>query len=112
MNTWLIGVDIDVSDLEFPSHFLIQSETLELAEAGVIYMGSTWWDECLEESDSCRWVYRSGRSVWLHSITLLDDAESSILQGLKFLDTWIVTGDTKTPSVRSRFDEHWSEFTR
>lgn len=41
MNTWLIGVAIEVCDLEFPAYFLIQAECLEQAEAGVVYMGST-----------------------------------------------------------------------
>lgn len=112
MNSWLIGVDIEVSDIEFPAHFLIQAENLQLAEAGVVYMGNTWWDEFLEESDGCRWSFRSGRAVWFHSITLLDDAEASILQGLKFLDTWVVTGNSAAPRVRSPFDEDWTEFTR
>lgn len=112
LSTWLIGVDIEVFDIEFPANFLIQAENLPQAEAGVIYMGSTWWNECLEESDACRWRFRSGRAVWFHSITLLDDAEASILQELKFLDTWVVTGDSATPCVRSPFDEDWREFTR
>lgn len=112
MNTWLIGVDIEVSDLEFPAYFLIQAESLTLAEAGVVYMGSTWWQECLEESDGCRWSFRSGKAVWFNSITLLDDAESSILQGLKFLDTWIVAGDEINLRVQNLFNEHWEEFTR
>lgn len=112
MNTWLIGVDIEVSDLEFPSYFLIQAESLTLAEAGVVYMGGTWWQECLEQSDGCRWGYRSGKSVWFNSITLLDDVESSILQGLKFLDVWVVTGDLTSPRVQNQFNEQWEEFTR
>lgn len=83
MNTWLIGVDIEVSALEFPAYFLIQAESLALAEAGVVYMGRTGGRNA-RKSDGCRWAYRSGKSVWFNSITLLDDVESSILQGLKF----------------------------
>ena len=112
MNTWLIGVDIDVSDLEFPAYFLIQAESLALAEAGVVYMGRTWWPENQEESDGCRRTYRSGKPVSFNSITLLDDVESSILQGLKFLDVWVVTGDLTRPRVQNQFNEHWEEFTR
>lgn len=112
LSTWLVTLDIDVSDLEFPSHLLIQAESLALAEAGVVHMGSTWWDEYLEESDGCRWAYRSGRTIWFRSITQLDDAEASMLQELKFLDAWIVTGSQASPSVRTQYDECWSEFTR
>lgn len=112
MNTWLIGVGIEVAELEFPSHFLIQADSPELAEAGVIYMGSSWWPECPEESVSSRWAYRSGRAVWFHSMTLLDDAETAILQDLKFLDSWRITGTPEWPVVRDRFDMDWLEYIR
>lgn len=112
MSTWLIGVDIEDDERGFPAYFLIQAESLTLAEAAVVHMGRTWWQECLEESDGCRWTYRSGNAIWFHSITLLEDVESTILQGLKFLDVWIVTGDAGTPYIRNQFNEHWEEFTR
>jgi hypothetical protein len=37
--------------------------------------------------------------VWFNSIILLDDVENSILRGLKFLDTWVISGVTDTPGL-------------
>lgn len=93
LNTWLVGLIVDVGATEMMVYYLISAADLEHAEAGVMEMGRTWWPTLQREDDRHRWEYAAG-VVWFNSIILLDDVENSILRGLKFLDAWTVTGST------------------
>lgn len=42
MNTWLVGLSVDVGGTEMMVHYLISAIDLAQAEAGVLEMGRTW----------------------------------------------------------------------
>ncbi|ELH9297383.1 hypothetical protein RQW87_004300 [Salmonella enterica] len=111
LNTWLVGLSVDVGGTEMMVYYLISATDLEHAEAGVLEMGRTWWPSQNREDDRHRWEYATG-VVWFNSIILLDDVENSILRGLKFLDAWNVTGTTDAPVLRDEWDNDWRDITR
>lgn len=111
LNTWLVGLSVDVGGTEMMVYYLISATDLEHAEAGVLEMGRTWWPALQREDDRHRWEYPEG-VVWFNSIILLDDVENSILRGLKFLDAWTVTGSTDMPVLREEWGNDWRDITR
>jgi hypothetical protein len=50
--------------------------------------------------------------VWFNSIVLLDDAENSILRGLKFLDVWVISGTPDAPVIMDEYGNDWRDITR
>ncbi|CFB71329.1 TPA: hypothetical protein ACLFOO_004353 [Yersinia enterocolitica] len=111
MNTWLVGFNTEISGVEVATHVLIQAESLTIAEAAAMYMGCTWWPDLQKDDGGYRWQFPGG-IVWFNSILLLDDVENTILHGLKFLDTWIVSGTPESPVVRDEFAGDWFDYTR
>ncbi|EDI4631254.1 hypothetical protein NQ468_001281 [Salmonella enterica] len=111
LNTWLVGLSVDVNGTEMMVYYLVSATDLEQAEAGVLEMGRTWWPALKREDDRHRWEYAAG-VVWFNSIIPLDDVENSILCGLKFLDAWAVTGSVDTPVLRDEWGNDWREITR
>ncbi len=111
MNTWLVGFAVEISGVEMMVHHMISATSLAQAESGAIQMGRTWWDSLLREDDRHRWQYPDG-VVWFNSIILLDDVESRILRGLKFMDTWAATGVTDTPGLCDEYGNDWRDITR
>ncbi|HDS6669149.1 hypothetical protein ABKW25_20805 (plasmid) [Enterobacter hormaechei] len=111
MNTWLVGFQTQIANIETFVHVLIEAENLEMAEAGAMHMGRTWWPVLKgEDSDHC-WTYQEG-TVWFCSIILLDDVEKSVLIGLRFLDTWSITGTKERLDAIDHYDNYWEEYTR
>ncbi|EIX8227951.1 hypothetical protein OQB14_004351 [Salmonella enterica] len=90
LNTWLVGLSVDVGGTEMMVYYLISATDLAHAEAGVLEMGRTWWSALQRE----------------------DDVENSILRGLKFLDAWTVTGSTDMPVLRDEWGNDWRDITR
>lgn len=43
LNTWLVGLSVEVDGTEMMVYYLISATDLEHAEAGVLEMGRTWW---------------------------------------------------------------------
>ncbi|EJH0339438.1 hypothetical protein NCH02_004348 [Salmonella enterica] len=111
MNTWLVGLIVDVDGTEMMVYYLVSATDLEHAEASVLEIGRTWWPSLQREDDQHRWEYAAG-VVWFNSIILLYDVENSILRGLKFLDAWTVTGSTDTPVLRDERGNDWRDITR
>ncbi|ECC1750774.1 hypothetical protein FNI40_26185 [Salmonella enterica subsp. diarizonae] len=111
MNTWLVGLIVDVGGTEMMVHYLVSATDLAHAEAGVLEMGRTWWPALKREDDRHRWEY-PGSVVWFNSIILLDDVENAILRGLKFPDAWTVTGSTDAPVLRDEWGNDWRDITR
>ncbi|EAB4095129.1 hypothetical protein FGS43_20775 [Salmonella enterica] len=111
LNTWLVGVSVEVDGTEMMVYYLISATDLEHAEAGVLEMGRTWWPVLQREDDLHRWEYPEG-VVWFNSIVLPDDVETSILRGLKFPDAWTVTGVPDTPVLRDEWGNDWRDITR
>nr|WP_241390594.1 MULTISPECIES: hypothetical protein [Yersiniaceae] len=60
----------------------------------------------------CAQLFAGQVIVWFNSILLLDDVENTILRGLKFLDTWIVSGTPGSPVVRDEYAGDWLDYTR
>lgn len=69
LNTWLVGVSVEVDGTEMMVYYLISATDLEHAEAGVLEMGRTWWPVLQREDDLHRWEYPEG-VVWFNSIIL------------------------------------------
>ncbi|MCO4160866.1 hypothetical protein [Citrobacter amalonaticus] len=111
LNTWLVGLSVDVDGTEMMVYYLVSASDLSLAEAGVLEMGRTWWPSLQREDDRHRWEYPEG-VVWFNSIILLDDVENSILRGLKFLDAWTVTCSTDMPRLHDDWGHDWRDITR
>ncbi|EDJ8987497.1 hypothetical protein GFI10_25845 [Salmonella enterica subsp. diarizonae] len=111
LNTWLVGLSVDVGGTEMMVYYLISATGLEHAEAGVLEMGRTWWPALQREDDRHRWEYAAG-VVWFNSIILLDDVENSILRGLKFLDAWIISGTPESPVITDEYGDNWLDYTR
>lgn len=42
MNTWLVGLIVDVDGTEMMVYYLVSATDLEHAEAGVLEIGRTW----------------------------------------------------------------------
>jgi hypothetical protein len=95
MNNWLIGMSVDVDDVEMMVNFIVCAPDLEHAEAGIQAMGRTWWPALSREMTVTAGNIQG--VVWFNSIILLDDVENSILRGLRFLDAWAVTGTPDAP---------------
>ncbi|ENZ2854957.1 hypothetical protein ACK1QH_004547 [Salmonella enterica] len=89
----------------------MSAETPELAEAGAMMMGRTWWEngKTVHEGYSWRWPHSD---VWFNNIVLLDDVENSILRGLKFPDAWTATGAPDAPVLRDEWGNDWRDITR
>ncbi|EJI4859022.1 hypothetical protein RTS15_005238 [Salmonella enterica] len=111
LNTWLVGLSVEVDGTEMMVYYLVSATGLEHAEAGVMEMGRTWWPTLKREDDRHRWEYPGG-VVWFNSIILLDDLETSILRGLKFLDAWTVTGAPDAPVLCDEWGDDWRDITR
>lgn len=111
LNTWLVGLSVDVGGTEMMVYYLVSATDLAQAEAGVMEMGRTWWPALQREDDRHRREYAAG-VVWFNSIILLDDVENSILRGLKFLDARNVTGSTDAPVLRDEWGNDWRDITR
>lgn len=111
MNTWLVGFDVDICGSEMSAYIIVQSESQPLAESGVILMGQTWWRDNIPSSDDYCWMYPD-KIVWFKSIQMLDDMESSVLRGLKFIDTCEIIGTPEYPVVIDSVGNHWQEFSR
>ena len=60
MNTWLVGMSVDVDDVEMMVNFLVSAADLAHAEAGIQAMGRTWWPSLSREDDGHRWLYPQG----------------------------------------------------
>lgn len=43
MNTWLVGFAVEISGVEMMVYHMVSAQTPELAEAGAMMMGRTWW---------------------------------------------------------------------
>ncbi len=111
LNTWLVGLSVDVDGTEMMVYYLISASDLAQAEAGVMEMGRTWWPALKRGDDRYRWEYAAG-VVWFNSIILLDDIDVAVLRGLKFLDAWTVTGSTDAPVLRDEWGNDWRDITR
>ncbi|CAH3981136.1 TPA: hypothetical protein ACGZOG_004809 [Klebsiella pneumoniae] len=111
MNNWLIGMSVDVDDVEMMVNFIVCAPDLEHAETGIQAMGRTWWPALSRENDGHRWQYPQG-VVWFNSIILLDDVENSILRGLKFLDAWVISGTASAPVITDEYGNDWRDITR
>lgn len=111
MNTWLVGFAVEIAGTEMMVYHLIAATALEGAEAGVIAMGRTWWPALKGEDNGHRWEYPQG-VVWFNSIVLLDDLENTILCGLKFLDTWTVSGTSDAPVLCDEWGNDWRDISR
>lgn len=111
MSTWLVGFRTEVANIETDVHVLIEAENLEMAEAGAMHMGRTWWPDLKEDNSDHFWLYPD-RTVWFSSIVLLDDLEIAVLRGLKFLETWFITGTQERLAAMDNYDNYWEEFTR
>ena len=111
MKTWLVGLSIDIDGVEMLVHHLLTATDLEQAESGIMEMGRTWWPSLKREDDRHRWEYPQG-VVWFNSIVLLDDAENSILRGLKFLDVWVISGKPDAPVITDEYGNDWRDITR
>lgn len=111
LNTWLVSLSVDVDGTEMMVYYLVSASDLSLAEAGVLEMGRTWWPSLQREDDRHRWEYPEG-VVWFNSIILLDDVENAVLRGLKFLDTWTVSGTSDAPVLRDEWGNDWRDITR
>ncbi|KYI83679.1 hypothetical protein AIZ12_25690, partial [Salmonella enterica subsp. enterica serovar Typhimurium] len=57
------------------AHYLVSATVLELAVAGVLLMGRTWWPALKREVVRHRWEYDSGVGLF-NCIILLDDVEN------------------------------------
>ncbi|EKP5434609.1 hypothetical protein P3N87_004877 [Salmonella enterica] len=97
LNTWLVGLSVDVNGTEMMVYYLVSATDLEQAEAGVLEMGRTWWPALKREDDRHRWEYAAG-VVWFNSIIPLD--------------AWTVTGSVDTPVLRDEWGNDWREITR
>lgn len=111
LNTWLVGLSVDIGGTEMMVYYLVSATDLTQAEAGVLEMGRTWWPVLQRGDDRHRREYPEG-VVWFNSIVLLDDVENSILRGLKFLDAWTVTGAPDAPVLRDEWGYDWRDITR
>ncbi|SCA39780.1 hypothetical protein [Klebsiella quasipneumoniae] len=111
MNTWLVGMSVDVDDVEMMVNFLVSAADLAHAEAGIQAMGRTWWPSLSREDDGHRWLCPQG-VVWLNCIILLDDVENIILRGLKFLDVWVISGKPDAPVITDEYGNDWRDITR
>ncbi|BBQ70814.1 MULTISPECIES: hypothetical protein [Klebsiella/Raoultella group] len=111
MNTWLVGMSVDVDDVEMMVNFLVSAADLAHAEAGIQAMGRTWWPSLSREDDGHRWLYPQG-VVWLNCIILLDDVENIILRGFKFLDVWVISGKPDAPVITDEYGNDWRDITR
>ncbi|ELW1986087.1 hypothetical protein SLE39_004991, partial [Salmonella enterica] len=110
LNTWLMGFAVETSGVEMMVYHLVSAETPELAEAGAMMMGRTWWEngKTVHEGYSWRWPHSD---VWFNNIVLLDDVENSILRGLKFPDAWTATGAPDAPVLRDEWGNDWRDIT-
>ena len=111
MNTWLVGFAVEISGVEMMVYHMVSAETPELAEAGAMMMGRNWWEDGKTVHEGYSWRWPCG-SVWFNCIILLDDVENSIVRGLKFLDTWPVTGTVDDPIICDEYGNDWREITR
>lgn len=111
MNNWLVGMSVDVDDVEMMVNFIVCAPDLEHAGTGIQAMGCSWWPALIRENDGHRWQYRQG-VVWFNSIVLLDDVENSILRGLKFLDVWVISGTQDVPVITYEYGNDWRDITR
>lgn len=111
MNTWLVGMSVEVDGVEMMVNFLVSAPDLASAETGIQAMGRTWWPTLSREDDGHRWQYPLG-VVWFNSIILLDDVENSVLRGLKFLDAWGVAGTSDAPVITDEYGNDWRDITR
>lgn len=111
LNTWLVGFAVEINGVEMMVYHMVSAETPELAEAGAMMMGRNWWEDGKAVHEGYSWIWPCG-SVWFNSIILLDDVESSILRGLKFLDVWIISGTPGSPVIIDDYGENWLDYTR
>ncbi|EHH0467249.1 hypothetical protein J7B01_004849 [Salmonella enterica] len=111
MNTWLVGLRVDIDDTEMMVYHMVSAENPELAEAGAMMMGRNWWEDGKAIHEGYSWRWPQG-DVLFNSIVLLDDVENSILRGLKFIDAWTVTGAPDAPVLRDEWGNDWRDITR
>lgn len=71
MNTWLASFQAEWQGICSEEHMLILSPDEQLAEAGCMLMGRTWWKGEPRESEGCYWRF-DGNDVWLKSLVQLD----------------------------------------
>ncbi|RVU72210.1 hypothetical protein [Pantoea dispersa] len=109
MNTWLASFQAEWRGACSEAHMLILSPDEQLAEAGCMLMGRTWWKDEPRESEGCYWRF-DGNDVWLKSLVQLDAQQAATISGLHFLDEWEVTGTLLAPAVRDRCGCHWPDF--
>ena len=108
---WLISFNTEIAEIERDTHLLLQADNSAMAERGAQLMGKTWWPELQQEKGGHWWRYPNG-VVWFNAITLLDDHETAVLQGLKFLDCWQVTVTAGELIINNEFGNHWLDFER
>lgn len=108
---WLVSFDTKIAGIETDTHLLIRGDSLDIVEQGVKFMGSTWWTELQQEQDGHWWCFEEGE-VWFSAIVRLDDVEFTILQGLKFLSLWHVSGTPESLKVEDEFGHSWRDYTR
>jgi len=109
MNTWLVSFQTDWQGACSEELVLILSADAQLAEAGCMLMGRTWWKGEARESEGCYWRF-DGNDVWLKSLVQLDAQQAATISGLNFLDEWDVTGTLPAPVVSDRHGNRWCDF--
>lgn len=110
-DTWLTGFAVEISGIEMMVHHLITASDLEHAEAGAMTMGRTWWEDGKTIHEDYSWQYLAG-IVWFNCIILLDDVETSVLRGLRFLDAWVISGTPDAPVITDEYGNDWRDITR
>lgn len=110
-DTWLTGFAVEISGVEMMVHHLVCADTPELAEAGAMAMGRTWWEDGKAIHENYSWQYPAG-VVWFNSIILLDDVETSVLRDLRFLDAWVISGTPDAPVITDEYGNDWRDITR
>lgn len=108
---WLVSFDIKTAGVETDKHLLVQADCLAMAERGVKQMGATWWPELQQDEGGHWWCFDQGE-VWFSALTLLEDVEFSLLQGLRFLSLWQVSETPDGVILRDVFGHCWQDHRR
>lgn len=111
MNTWLTGFQLDIGGVDILEYHLISAPDLDYAELAATLMLRTWWPDGAEQQAGYCWAYPQG-TVRFNSIVLLSGNEAQTLQGLKFLDTWMISGSKTSHVLYDEYNNHWREASR
>ncbi|QHS50059.1 hypothetical protein GW952_31090 (plasmid) [Klebsiella michiganensis] len=111
MSLWLTGFILDIGGVDILEHHLISAPDLEYAELAATLMLRTWWPEgVVQQKDYC-WTFPQG-TVRFNNIVLLSEHEANVLQGLRFLDTWMISGSKTAHVLYDEYNNLWREVCR